>query len=102
MAKKIKDVNISINSIGVSAVSLAQKRLKEQQKIIQDIGIGPIYDYIFGKSEENPLEEVTKRYNDSIEILHNKIVNIVNIEKANYLGKKKKGVNFIKKLKIED
>ena len=102
MAKKTKDVNISINSIEVSAVSLVQKRLKEQQKIIQHVGISAISDYIFGKSDDNPLQEITDNYNIRLQELRERVLKVVKVEKTNYLGKKKRGVNFIKKIKIED
>jgi hypothetical protein len=106
MAKKItKDVNISINSIEKSAVVLLQSQREKKRVLLKSMGeegIQKVQDYIFGVSEENPFEEITEEYNQKLEALQRKIENTARVEKNNYLGKKKKGVNYIKKIKIEE
>jgi hypothetical protein len=99
---KTKDINISINSIEKSAVSLL-RAMQEKKKLIEKSNpevIQEVKDYIFGKSEDNPYSDITSEYNNNLEKLREKVQNTAKIEKTNYLGKNKKGVNYIKKIQI--
>ena len=99
--KKTKDVNISIGTIEKSAVTYLQIAKQERRKVIKEHGIDSLKEYLFG-SGENPFESITDAYNEKMNLLREKISEVSKTEKNNYLGKKKKGVNFIKKLKIEE
>jgi hypothetical protein len=62
--KKNKRQNISIDSIGVKAVSIHEE-LSMNRKIINASHpdtVQKVKDYIFGVSDENPYEEITKKF----------------------------------------
>jgi len=91
--------NMKVSNIEKSAVLLDEK-LQTQRKIMfrqnPEI-ISEVYDYIFGVSENNPLEEITSNYHNRLHALHQRD-DLVKEEKLEYLGKSKKGIKQIKKI----
>jgi predicted RND superfamily exporter protein len=101
--KQKNKVNTSINAIEVQAVVLRDKLQEQKRDIIRSNPdmIDILKEYIFGDGE-NPFKEFNASYEEKIEELHNKIEGVAHREKQNYIGKSRKGVNFIKKLKETD
>ena len=103
MKKTKRDVNVNITTIEKSMVSLITNVRIEKIKRLQDAEtLTQVKDYIFGRTDENPLEDINESYIKNVELIRNKISKTAQIEKQNYMGKSKRGVNFVKKLKIEE
>jgi hypothetical protein len=103
MKKTKRDVNVNITTIEKSMVSLITNVRIEKMKRLQDAEtLTQVKDYIFGRTDENPLEDINEAYIKNVELIRNKISKTAQIEKQNYMGKSKRGVNFVKKLKIEE
>ena len=95
---KIKDTNITINGIEQRAVNLLNELRLTKRKAMFDKEIkANLYEYVYG-SGENPFSELNDSYEVKIIALREKVQNTAEIEKKNYLGKKKRGINFVKKL----
>ena len=96
---KEKNFLVSLNNIETRGVDILQeqKMLKAALMVDEDIK-QKVMDYIFGKSDENPLQNITEKYEMNREILDNRIEQLAKYEKRALKGKKKRDVNFVKKL----
>ena len=63
--------------------------------------INDTYDYIFGKIEKSPFEEINQKYQKSITDLRKKADKIATAEKHSYLGKSRRGVKSVIKVAKE-
>ena len=96
----MKDTNISISKIEAKAISLYDEMIAQKKQKIGSVK-DKLIDYIFGKTDDNPLESITSEYYKKMMNLRKKANEIAKTEKQSYVGKRKKSVKFVKKLKTD-
>jgi hypothetical protein len=95
----MKDINISITSIENSVLEMVDEKNEAKRSLLESDEVKhQLMNYLFGDGE-NPFEEINKVFENKYLNLQNKITETSAIEKVNYLGQTKRGVNFVKKLK---
>ena len=95
-------VNHNMNNFESKAVGYFQElRRQKQNRMTNKETVEQLKDYIFG-SGENPFEDINKDYENKMSKLREKFDGVAQREKQNYMGKKRKGVNFVKSIKPED
>jgi hypothetical protein len=86
-SKHSKNLEITFENLGISRMYTIQKRSKaireylSANKAKRKSQIKEIEDFIFGRIEENPLQDILDEYNKSMKDLDKKIEHIVKSSK---------------------
>jgi hypothetical protein len=100
--KNKNKINHNLNTLETKAVGYFQELRRQKQNLMTNKEtVEKVKDYIFGEGE-NPFEEINKEYNKKVDNLRERYQGVAQRERQNYMGKKKKGVNFVRSIKPED
>lgn len=95
--------NFGVEKVEQRKLRICDEKNDAKQAILKrnhEETIQKLYDYIFGDGE-NPFQEITDKYQKDYEDLEKRIEKFAEKEKQSYVGRRKKGVNEIKKMKEE-